>query len=453
MNKFVKRPKDQIKAGMKGKYDKLGLLENPFPSNPIVNKDSTNDRINGNIYESEIRKEEYNKVKDKFLLSPQSDLNHLRLGYIIDQSYVGRGNGKSAFLINLVRRINSNYCLDISKNVNKCFGLYIEPEPGGRFESILSSRIIDTSLAMLKLSSVLELYPEVAIDSSAEDEDELIKNLNGINWYEENKIDLRKIITHYLKNEHLQDLPSDFPLYKDAGRLLMYLTTQEDLKEYYRALKNTSMKLEFVYSHLVSIFLAAGFNGAYAFIDDFERIPDFQSARQKRDFAFELRNCIFDGTYKNSIYGFLNFLLVLHAGVPRLISEPWEESGMEHRAPISSQIEADHIITFEKISLKHGRLLIKKYIEKYRIQTSMDELLPFTKEAIKKICSLSELNAAKILRTAYQLVESASLEKDITLIDQEYVEKLSSSGVLVSEEDEKISDIKTVDLMSKADKE
>lgn len=40
---------------------------------------------------------------------------------------------------------------------------------------------------------------------------------------------------------------------------------------------------------MVYLFLASGFNGAYIIVDDFERIPDFQSDRQKRDFALEIR--------------------------------------------------------------------------------------------------------------------------------------------------------------------
>jgi hypothetical protein len=113
------------------------------------------------------------------------------------------------------------------------------------------------------------------------------------------------------------------------------LVSQADFKAHYEQLKRGAERLTFVFSHLVRLFQAADFNGAYLLVDDFERIPDFQSARQKRDFALELRSVLFDGLYLNARAGFFNFLLVLHAGVPRLISEAWQESGMETRSPIS----------------------------------------------------------------------------------------------------------------------
>jgi hypothetical protein len=62
--------------------------------------------------------------------------------------------------------INSNYCLDISDNINKCFCLYLSPEPGGRTKSfhnlvdliansIFASNIIKNSLSILRLEALI----------------------------------------------------------------------------------------------------------------------------------------------------------------------------------------------------------------------------------------------------------------------------------------------------------
>ncbi|MBK8364972.1 MAG: hypothetical protein IPL24_15300 [Bacteroidetes bacterium] len=106
-------------------------------------------------------------------------------------------------------------------------------------------------------------------------------------------------------------------------------------EEYYSRLRKNQDKLEFVFSQLVEFFLAAGFNGAYILVDDFERIPEFQSAIQKKDFATQLRTVLFDGVYVNSRIGFYNFFLALHAGVPRLLGTAWSESGMENRCHLT----------------------------------------------------------------------------------------------------------------------
>jgi len=145
----------------------------------------------------------------------------------------------------------------------------------------------------------------------------------------------------------------------------------------------------------VLFFQAAGFNGAYVLVDDFERIPDFQSARQKRDFALELRSCLFDGLFTNAKIGFYNMILVLHAGVQRLIEEAWAASGMENRAPISPAIDSSHVVAFEKLSEQHASLLLQKYLAEYRITYSGDRLSPFNDEAVRLIGEMSEYNASK----------------------------------------------------------
>ncbi|SRR5258705_12268249 len=101
MSKLLRRPSASLPTEIKGRFEKFNLAENPFPSNPFVDKNSEDKRINGDIYEIGIRTKEYDQIESIFLKQPQSDLNHLRLAYIIDESYIGRGNGKSALLVHL----------------------------------------------------------------------------------------------------------------------------------------------------------------------------------------------------------------------------------------------------------------------------------------------------------------------------------------------------------------
>ena len=127
-----------------------------------------------------------------------------------------------------------------------------------------------------------------------------------------------------------------------------------------------------------------------------------------RSFALELRTCLFDGGYVNARIGFFNFLLVLHAGVPRLIQKAWEQSGLEHRAPMFYKGMPRHIIPFEKITLEHVFLLVQKYLDEYRVNPDERKTLtPFTKEAISRIADQSEFNASRILKTCYEVLERA----------------------------------------------
>lgn len=76
MNKLLKQPKSQPQTDTVGRYERFHLSENPFPTEP-VNRDSSDRRINGNIYEDAIRTKEYEHIENSFLTRPQSDRNHL----------------------------------------------------------------------------------------------------------------------------------------------------------------------------------------------------------------------------------------------------------------------------------------------------------------------------------------------------------------------------------------
>ncbi len=463
MNKLLRKPLQSAPTEMMGKFEKFNLIENPFPSSPYVNQDSTDQRINGKVYEIEIRKKELEQIENVFLKKSQLNPNHLRLGYIIDESYIGRGNGKSAFLVNLQQYINEDYCLDISNNINKCFAVYVVPEAGGRtktflslvdliFEAILKSNVIESCLAILRIQSINQLYPNRQLFENM-NEEEMISKLSEIEWYKQNQIDYNDIANAILLNPFLQGLPADFPLYRERNRLFLNMTMQKDFEGYYTQMPGRGReRLDFVFSHLVQFFQSAEFNGAFILLDDFERIPEFQSARQKRDFALELRSCIFDGLYTSAKTGFYNLLMVLHAGVPRLISDAWAEAGMENRASFTPRTTSNHLIPFGKLSREHTTLLVKKYLSEYRIDTSnLQGTEPFSEDALSRIGEWSEYNAAKILKMAYDLLEKAALAEGVTTIDEAFVSE--AKGVLVGDLERsipKIENVDSTDLLKKA---
>ncbi|MFA7418528.1 MAG: hypothetical protein WCZ90_02490 [Melioribacteraceae bacterium] len=466
MDKLLKKATLPDIKSIKSRFEKFNLSENPFPSEPVVNKDSLDKRINGGIFEIEIRKSEYHQIINNFIKQKQSNPNHLRLGFLMDTSYIGRGNGKSAFLINLNENINKEFSLDISNGSNKCFSVYFAPEPGGRtktfnsfidllFDAIIKSNIINTSLAILRLEAINSIYPKFNMANKINNTEEIIELLNDEKWLTQNNLSNTEITSTILKNPHLQELPPEFPLYKGRTFFMPPFIGQDDFLVYYRELKKGKERFDFVFSHLISFFIAASFNGAYILVDDFERIPDFQSARQKRDFSLELRTALYDGSSLNAKLGFYNFILVLHAGVPRLISEAWSESGMENRVPIAPKAISKHIIPFEKLNKEHAKLLLQKYLSEYRIKPQRKEpLFPFTESAISKIGEFSEYNAATILRMAFDLIDKAADSESQLKIDDKFViENRGTIDINSDSEIPKIKDADSIDLIKKANNE
>lgn len=447
------------------RFERYNLKENPFPATPFVNQENTDKRYNGEIYEEAIRSRELGFIEDNFLKIAQSNLNHIRIGYILDTSYVGRGNGKSTFALNLLKRINKNYCLDISENANKCFGLYIVPEPSGRtrtftnlldliMETIYQTKVIDYSLAAMRLESIMECGLKKFNDDDFSDEKKLIEELNDIKWYDNNDIKLKEIHDYLSKKIEFNLLSFDNPLRKNRSSYdgsNLSIVTNEKLYLYYKSLKKDIEKINFIFDDLVNIFLMAGFNGSYIIIDDFERIPDFQSDRQKRDFALELRTIFFDGSSQNAKIGFYNLILMLHAGVPRLIQKAWGDSGMDQRSPISSiSPTSNHIISFDKLNSDYTTLLIKKYLTEYRINAE-NSISPFKEDAISKIGEHCEYNAAKILKLSNNLIEYA-ITNNIQEIDKYVVNSMLQTTAIEVEGKTSIIEEKSEDLISKIER-
>jgi len=463
MNKIFTKASDVLNEEIiDKKYDKYFLTENPFPITPYVNQDSPERKYNGSIYDESIRQDEFKKIKENFLNIPQSNADHLRLAFIADTSFIGRGNGKSSFLLHLNRAINSDYCLGISSGVNKCFSIYFSPEGGGSIKSfdkfvdnfflaICKKNIINEALAILRYEAISELNVWKDVDLDSLSENEIVANLNDNAWVmKHTSIYKGEITKQILKKTWFSTLPPEFPLYKDL--ISSKLSNQQTYLDYYNSLRKDKSKLDFVFDHLVGLFIAAGFNGAYVLVDDFEKIPDFQSSNQKKDFSTQLRTVLFDGGYLNSKIGFYNFILALHAGVPRLMQEAWGLAGMEQRVPMQpSSIDQKHNINFGKLENKHAITLIKKYLSEFRKPNySNSDLHPFDEESVISLANSSEMNISKILKNANQILEFATSE-NVELIDANYVNGYFSkkSDNQDNAEEKLANQSETVDLIQK----
>jgi len=470
MSKLISKASSTINQIPSGRFEKFNLSENPFPLHPMVNKDSDQKKTNGSIYEKEIRHAEYQKVITNFIKIPQSDPNHLRLGFLVDSSYIGRGNGKSAFFVNLLREINKEFAIDLSEGKNKCFSIHFSPEPSGNtktfkrfvdlfFQSIIKTDIIDYALAMLRIDAFIKLKGDKILKKYG-DENKLIDSLNNNDWYSSDdfysfgltKGDLHK---EMFKNPFLDQIDDAFPLMSNK-KILTKIVNQRDFEDHYYNLKKENEKLEFVFNDLVSMFLAAGFNGSYVLIDDFERIPEFQSGIQRKDFITQLRTILYDGPYLNAKLGFYNFVFALHAGVPRLILDAWSLAGLEQRVSLNPTYEnPKHIILFDKINEGHVELLLAKYLKEFRITDSEPEklnLYPFTQSAAKEIGIIMEFNASKILQFSCNLLDFA-IDKSYPIIDEKVVAEFSKQSTYKIDGDKKeqdISNTESLNLMEKA---
>lgn len=390
----------------------------------------------------------------------------------MDTSFVGRGNGKTAFLMHLLKKnINNDYCHSISNEENKCFGLYIQPETGGKtktFEKLIEKIILEIinkntlkdCIVSIYLTAIMETFPtkfESVINSLNNiEEDEYYTKITDPKWYKDNELDLNELENFVQSNKYLKNMSNDFYntiIAKSQCSLLPNISlTAEAIKEYYTINLKKKNNVEFFFNDLVLLFEAANFNGAYIFIDDFERIPDFQSERDRRDFVNSIRTYLFDGTSENAKKGFYNFLLVLHAGVPRLIEKAWGDSGMEQRctlATIDKTQSEGHQIIFKPLNITSTEKLISAYIREYRADSNIinDDLYPFTQDSVNKIHSVSDGNVSKILKNCHHILEAATKTKNITVIDKAFVDSYFQKNDMLNVKDNNFLNNAQINLM------
>jgi hypothetical protein len=111
------------------------------------------------------------------------------------------------------------------------------------------------------------------------------------------------------------------------------------------------------------------------------------------------------------------------------------------------------VVKFEKLDRTHVGLLLKKYLDAYRINPEVrSDLAPFTIDATERLGEVSEYNAARILKAAYGLLDKAADMPDASQIDAAFVEKYRDLDQDLPEKNEPggISRADSTDLRRKA---
>ena len=438
MNKLIRKPKSESGVRTSNIFERFNLKENPFPYNPFIEPISDDAKRNGTIFSREIRKRELEQFYDTFLTIPLNE-DHDRIGYLLESSFTGRGNGKSAFLVHLAREINADYGLRTSNELNKTFAIYLKAKSGGEnskfwqvtkdiLEDICNRGIIEDCLLVIRYKVLEQNGWLEKVEKELVAEEDFVK-LNDNTWLT-NRIDFP--IFHAKFKGKLRDFGIDDLLLKEIS----YRSDQASskIKIMLESKPDSWLKKEvnnILFDNLVRIFVLADFNGAYILIDEFEKIAEFQKPNERIEFAHELRQKILESSQESGLGDFFMYILTMHPGTQRLILEAWERSGINARSPLPSEdiVKQNHVILFDDIKKSDIKHLLAVYLSFYRIDESnsaKSEIYPFTMDAINLISELVKFNAAKILKFSHLLIRKLA-KSDAEIIDQDFVTRFISS--------------------------
>ena len=113
-------------------YERYGLRENPFPDSPTVTPESSDPRVNGEIYCRALRLQEEAQF-ERLLIPKPGQSEPRRIALLMDYATRrGRGIGKTAFLNEQRRRIMSDLGNELTGSAYVLMAAHIVPESGGR---------------------------------------------------------------------------------------------------------------------------------------------------------------------------------------------------------------------------------------------------------------------------------------------------------------------------------
>jgi hypothetical protein len=357
---------------IESKYEQLGLRDMPFPSDGFVDPYSTDPRTNGSIYAVSTAQSAINKF-ESLLIRPDDFPNRVRLAYLWSKgdSQSGRGVGKTALLRYFRQRINSDWgqtefngkfsavvvYVGFRSQVDR---RYMEQLALSALVDICKNGVLEASRAALRLNAI----PEDKATAILGDETEGTSgadNLLNDQVLTKHGVDSRilddgvtsTLISAGVEVRAAQALAlGDFDGYlrsmrKDGALEPLYVPRDTKILDYSRTL---------LFNDIVRYLRAAGYGGAYLFIDDIENLVDQMARRERIEFAKEFGLCTVRPGYANTEYRFFSSVLTTHQQASVSLSQAWGEAGLAAigrldpgspnsvELPFPSRVQAQEII-------------------------------------------------------------------------------------------------------------
>lgn len=383
---------------------KYFLMDNPFPDNPIIEPASDDPRINGTIFNSDIRKGELHELRDK--LEAKLALVYLRAPIAV------RGMGKSAVTVYEWKR---------RKQLNDVTSVYVKVAP--------ASTPVDFSINVIR------------------------------RWHEEGY--LWNVMVDFLKR-HVQNNPSPamatdvvediiasypkMPTYINLGRYIYKGTVSSVLRrlvewasQYSRALlpevaepffetylsKPTDFMTTYIgikrklrgydevdfFRSIVELTRFSRYKHHFVFLDQFEyAMTSKGKGKELIKFCSDMRRLLEAGI------GFVTYCVTMHLDASSLLGTP-QCAPLTEIAPKGPR----HVVDLRELSAEQARELALTYLDYFRGKYKPpNSLYPLEKDAIDYVRDEASGNTRWILRALHYSVEEGT-EKGFPPISKDFI--------------------------------
>lgn len=385
-------------------YERYYLKDNPFPTTPILDPGSDDDRVNGKIYNPHIREAEIHSFESKIRQRPP-------LIYI-ENSEFERGVGKSALLVQQWRQLQAQ------ADVTSIYIRSTERLKPADFGARVIERWHQEGHLWVVILQTLELYvkgnphgelPAAGLNLFREKQPKLPQRpipLVNFNVFNPRRLtgDLAALV-HEKTGGYLS---------LDLAKLFFetYLTEPDRfLQSYPGVLHKQKTDNIALLAGVYRLLRMGGYQYHYLFFDQFENVVHGLTGKALLTFSSEMRRLI------EASMGLATITVTLHPGATQALSTP-EGGDIRSIAPLDSR----SVVNVRRLTKEGAHQLALTYLDHYRLPgtAQADPLYPFTPDAVDAIHTASQGNIRACLQ-AFNYAIVCGMDADCDLIDEGFL--------------------------------
>jgi len=385
-------------------YKDYCLNDNPFPTTPILDPTSDNDRINGRIFNTDIMVEEIKSLQSKIR-------RRLPLIYVENSDFV-RGVGKSALIVQQWRQLRKD------KGVTS---IYIRSEKKFKpadFAARFISQWHQTGhlwpVVLSALASYVKENPRGEITAAgaehfAETFPQLPLRVISLSYF--NVFNPDQLITDLAVWAHRR-LGDGLPLELAHTFFQSYLTDPRTFPDAYpKVLRKYKWDNITMIAAMYRLMKLGGYEYHYFFLDQFEDVVHGLSGQTLITFNTELRRLVEASIDRATM------IVSLHPGANATLRSD-EGGDIRSIAPLDPR----HVVSVWPLTKEEASQLAKTYLDHFRLPElpPPDALHPFTDEAIEEICGTFEGNIRNCLQAFNYAIETG-IDEDCSIIDRDFL--------------------------------
>jgi hypothetical protein len=383
------------------------LTENPFPNNPIMDPSSQDPRINGAIFNSDIRQGELQELRDK--LDAKLALVYLRAPIAV------RGMGKSALVVHEWKK---------RQQINDITSIYVKVSPTATIadftiniirswheEGYLWNVLIDFLNKHIQGNESPAIPAEVVEDITAS-YPKMPPNINiGRYIYKGTVSSVLRKLAEWASNSNRALLPEVAEIFFET-----YLSRPSDFIAAYGNIKRKLKGRDEVdfFRSIIELTRLSRYKHHFIFLDQFEyAMTSKGKGKNIIEFCSDMRRLLEAGL------GFVTFCVTMHLDASNLLGTP-QCSPLTEIAPRGPR----HVVDIRELNAEQACELALTYLEHFRGKRGKhkppDSLYPFEKEAIEYVRDELSGNTRWILRALHFAIEEGR-EKGFEPISKSFI--------------------------------